>query len=205
MSTITSPQQRADQLAEALQLVMLLRIGLREDHRVLDRTPAPAQANPFGLAYLRPGHYYRLADEPVPAARRRSAKVRHPIAIQVSDLSSAGPWDFVLDALVEPSQLATTVGQIADVLAPRGAWVGAVPRGEPSRHMLSGLLGQHGMSVTFVAVPPTLGCRWFVATRQPASGRPLIDLGLTSWMDVLAESSQQTLNESRPPTRCGMI
>ncbi|GAA0448431.1 hypothetical protein Aca07nite_72700 [Actinoplanes capillaceus] len=205
MSTITSPRQSADQLAEALQLVMLLRIGLREDHRVLDRTPAPAQANPFGLAYLRPGHYYRLTDGPVPAARRRPAKARQPVAIQAGDLNSAGPWDFVLDGLVEPSQLATAVSQIVDVLGPQGAWVGAVPRGEPARHRLSGSLGQHGMSVRFVAVPPTLGCRWFVATRQPASGRPLIDLGLASWMDVLAESSQQTSDETRPPTHCGMI
>ncbi|WP_433111792.1 hypothetical protein [Micromonospora sp. CA-246542] len=210
MTLAALPRPANDQLADALQLVILLRAGLREDHRLLDLASEPVGGNPFTLAYLAAGNYYRLGRVPEGRSRhggRRPGGVRRPVSLTAPDLRSerfAGRLDFVVDgSVIARPDLADLTALVAGALAPEGVWLGAIARGEPQRHALTWAAGEHGLRITFVAGPSAAAQRWFLASRLPAPARGVCDLGLSSWMSLLAEQALPADNILG--TRCGMI
>jgi hypothetical protein len=141
-----------------------------------------------------------------PAAARRPVVGHRPVTVTPADLRTArlaGSLDFVVHgAVVDRPALPALTSQVADVLSADGVWLGAVARGEPHRQALVVAAAQHQLRVTFVAAPPAADHRWFMAGRTSVPGRPVLDLGLSSWMTLLAGQA----GDAGPlPARCGMI
>lgn len=184
-----------------LQFMVLVLLGMREHHTLLDIGCGSLRGGRFSVMYLQEGHYYGLEPE--------AWVVRDGIAHELSEGLSrlkrphfaynddfeAGhfgvPFDFVLASGIfmhaSRRQIAHCFRSAEQVLAEDGVFVGAYLEGSTdsdgdgwtypeiqrySQRGLRALAESEGLRVQFMDWPHTFDHRWFVATRQ-GSRRPV--------------------------------
>ncbi|MCZ7416243.1 MULTISPECIES: SAM-dependent methyltransferase [unclassified Streptomyces] len=178
----------------ALQFVVLLLLGMRENDTLLDLGCGSLRGGRFSLVYLGPGRYHGIdparwsVEEGIAAELGHElVELKRPSFRYNPDFDARGfgrTFDYVMASGIfmhaAPGQVSQCFQQVAHVLAEDGVFVGAYLPGEKDSEeegwtypeiqryrpaTLAATAEEAGLRLTFVDAPHTLDHRWFVATR----------------------------------------
>lgn len=200
----------------ALQFIVLVLLGMREHHKLLDIGCGSLRGGRFAIMYLAEGHYFGL--EPERWALEQGithelssglAELKKPNFTVNSDFSLDEfncEFDFALASGIFTHagnrEMADCFAAVAASLAPDGVFVGAFMEGDTdSQHdhwtypeiqrytpgRLAAAAAEVGLHVQFVDWPHPFDHRWFVASRSAAEVPTRLDLSMLSWHQYLTE------------------
>jgi SAM-dependent methyltransferase len=192
----------------ALQFAVLILLGMREHHTMLDIGCGSLRGGRLSIMYLNRGNYFGLEPERwvleegvVHELSDGLLALKKPTFSHTEDFSTKEfgvDFDYALASGMfmhaAPAQIMQCFDAVADALAPEGMFIGAFIEGEAdSDHDswtypeiqrytgagLSRMANSAGLRLHLVDWPHTFGHRWFVASRKTSTRAIPVQLDLS--------------------------